>query len=71
MLQWVPSGLIGANESLTRLRQGDPQRRPRFTSSLFQLLQPRFGFRCVRLHLLEVRIDMGARRAAATFAAAS
>ena len=62
MLECVPSGLIGAVESLARLRQGCPQRRPRFTSCLFQPLQPRFGFGRVRLHLLEGSIDIGAPR---------
>ncbi len=61
MLECVPNGLIGAVESLARLRQGCPQRRPRFTSCLFQPL-PRFGFGRVCLHVLEGGIVIGAPR---------
>ena len=61
-LECVPGLLVGSIERLAQLRQGRTQGRPGFAARLLQLLQSRFGLRCVGLHLLDRRIDVGALR---------
>src|SRR5664280_3143434 len=61
-LESFPSLLARLVKGLARFRQGPAQHRPGLTARLLQFLKPCFGFRCVRLNLLDGGIDVGPLR---------